>query len=499
MEEADRIVGELLQPGGLNTLRRIGLEHCATEGIDSVEVHGYNVIRCRGAAAQTAGGGDDGEQPHLPLAYPREVPRSRAQLFGCVRRGVASGAASSSSSDRPMGRSFHNARFVQRLRGEALRTPNVTVQVGAVTGLITDDACTDKGKGESDSRPLVLGVTWRDLDTREVHEARAPLTVVCDGIGSGLRKHVTGAKKTVVSHFVGLILHHEPMATPLPMPFHGHVLLADPAPVLLYQISSTETRVLVDVPVGQKPRGAELQAYLRDRITPQFPAALRPPMLAAIESQTPKAMSNGSLHAERPMLRGAVLLGDAWNIRHPLTGAGMTVALRDGEMLAAATAGGRLHDGEEMEARLALFRRGRAGHAATINILANALHRVFSAPEADASGKRARLREACYRYLSKGGFRTAGPVGLLAGLTAHPWVLTTHFFMVALYATRDAFLPFPTPTRLLQAYDLIHVACLIIMPMLAAERVTLLGTAPLLFASNVIFPWRSRDIAAELN
>lgn len=481
MEEVERIVGELLQPGGLQTLERIGLDSCAKEGIESVEVHGYNVIRCV-----------DGK--HLPLQYPLEVPRSRWQLFGCCLR---SAAWRGSDKARPMGRSFHNSRFVQNLRKAALAAPNVTIQVGVATGFVKEDAgAVAKG---GDDRDVVKGVTVRDLETREVREVRAPMTVVCDGIGSGLRRHVTAAKKTVVSHFVGLILHHPVMETPLPMPHYGHVLLADPNPVLLYQISHTETRVLIDVPLSKKPSGAAFAEYVRTTIAPQFPEELRPALLEAIDTQQPRAMSNGSLNAEQPRLRGAVLLGDAWNIRHPLTGAGMTVALRDSEMLAATLDGARLDDADEMEARLAIFRRGRSSHASTINILANALHRVFSAPEDDASGKRKRLREACYRYLAKGGFRTAGPVGLLAGITPHPWVLTTHFFMVAAYAARDAFLPFPTPRKLLQAYDLIHVACLIIMPMLAAERVTLLGTSPLLWASNLFFPWKSKDIAAELN
>lgn len=36
--EPDRIVGELLQPGGYLMLKKLGLEDC-TDGIDSVKVH----------------------------------------------------------------------------------------------------------------------------------------------------------------------------------------------------------------------------------------------------------------------------------------------------------------------------------------------------------------------------------------------------------------------------------------------------------------------------
>ena len=59
MSLQDRIVGELLQPGGVRALERLGLDDCAKEGIDSVGVDGYVVftpnkgkdeVRCFGPA-----------------------------------------------------------------------------------------------------------------------------------------------------------------------------------------------------------------------------------------------------------------------------------------------------------------------------------------------------------------------------------------------------------------------------------------------------------------
>ncbi len=50
---------------------------------------------------------------------------------------------------------------------------------------------------------------------------------------------------------VGFLLRHPPGTGPegvLPYPRRGHVVLADPGIVLLYQISASETRALVDVP-----------------------------------------------------------------------------------------------------------------------------------------------------------------------------------------------------------------------------------------------------------
>jgi squalene monooxygenase len=43
MSEPDRIVGELLQPGGVQALTELGLRHCL-EGIDAIPEYGYQVM-----------------------------------------------------------------------------------------------------------------------------------------------------------------------------------------------------------------------------------------------------------------------------------------------------------------------------------------------------------------------------------------------------------------------------------------------------------------------
>ena len=149
---------------------------------------------------------------------------------------------------------------------------------------------------------------------------------------------------------------------------------------------------------------------------------------------------------------------------------------------------------EEIAAALLPFSQLRAGHASTINVLANALHRVFTRPPTD-DGSRARLRAACIDYLSLGGACTAGPVGLLSGLTPKPGVLVLHFFSVALHATRRAVFPFPTPASLRAGYDLIRIACVIIMPLLVAERVPFMSSAPVCAVTNAVFPWKAVDPA----
>jgi squalene monooxygenase len=260
--------------------------------------------------------------------------------------------------------------------------------------------------------------------------------------------------------------------------------------------------VLVDMPCAafheaNKADGG-LRAYFRDVVAPQLPECVRGPFLDANATQEPQCMGCRPLNSAPPQKPGAILLGDAWNVRHPLTGGGMTVALKDSEAVAAALGG--VHFGTASDYAIAAAIRGfqerRASHAATINVLANALHKVFTRPLGDPrDGTRSRLRAACIDYLSLGGAHTAGPVGLLSGLTPRPEVLVAHFFWVAVHAMRHAVVPYPTPGRLRKGYDLLHVACCIIMPLLAAERVTLLANPLVAGVTDLVFPWKKSPLA----
>jgi squalene monooxygenase len=62
----------------------------------------------------------------------------------------------------------------------------------------------------------------------------------------------------------------------LPLPNHGHVVLAQPSPVLMYQISTNDTRVLVDVP-GRLPSASngDLKKYLEETVAPELPDSIR--------------------------------------------------------------------------------------------------------------------------------------------------------------------------------------------------------------------------------
>lgn len=93
--------------------------------------------------------------------------------------------------------------------------------------------------------------------------------------------------------------------------------------------------------------------------------------------------------------------------------------------------------------------------ASTINTLAGALYKVFSASPDQARNE---MRQACFDYLSLGGVFSNGPVSLLSGLNPRPLSLVCHFFAVAIYGVGRLLLPFPSPKRMWIGARLISVS-----------------------------------------
>ncbi|XP_056161134.1 squalene epoxidase 3-like isoform X2 [Syzygium oleosum] len=351
------------------------------------------------------------------------------------------------------GRSFHNGRFIRRMREKAATLPHVRLEQGTVTSLIEENG-------------TIMGVHYKTKAGQEL-EAFAPLTIVCDGCFSNLRRSLCKPKVDVPSHFVGLALEN----CELPFANHGHVILADPSPILFYPISSTEVRCLVDVPGQKLPSIAngEMAKYLKSVVAPQIPPQLHDAFIAEIDKGNIRTMPNRSMPADPSPTPGALLLGDAFNMRHPLTGGGMTVALSDIVILRDLLKPLRnLHDATALCQHLESFYTLRKPVASTINTLAGALYKVFS-----ASPDRARkeMRQACFDYLSLGNVFSDGPISLLSGLNPRPLSLALHFFAVAIYGVGRLLLPVPSPKRLWIGARLISVASGIIFPIIRAEGV----------------------------
>lgn len=200
-----------------------------------------------------------------------------------------------------------------------------------------------------------------------------------------------------------------------------------------------------------------------------MPPQLYNSFIAAIEKGKIKSMTNRNMPAAPRPTAGALLIGDAFNMRHPLTGGGVTVALSDIVILRDLLR--PLQDLDDTAAickYLESFYTLRKPLASTINILAGSLYKVFCASTDPA---RMEMRHACFDYLSLGGAFSSGPMSLLSGLNPRPLSLVFHFFAVAVYGVGRLLLSFPCPKRLWLGVQLIYVASSIIFPIIKAEGV----------------------------
>ncbi|KAE8731307.1 Squalene monooxygenase [Hibiscus syriacus] len=267
----------------------------------------------------------------------------------------------------------------------------------------------------------------------------------------------------VPSYFVGLVLEN----CHLPYSNYGHVIVADPSPIVFYPISGTEVRCLVDVPGQRVPsiESGEMAIYLKTVVAPQVPPEFYDSFVAAVDKGNIRTMLNRSMPASPHPKSGALLMGDAFNMRHPLTGGGMTVALSDIPV------------------------------ASTINTLAGALYRVFCASPDQA---RKEMRQACFDYLSLGGVFSTGPISLLSGLNPRPLSLVLHFFAVAIYGVGRLLLPFPSPKRIWIGARLISGESGIIFPIIkaGARQMFFPAMVPAYYRAPPLEIWKARRLQA---
>ncbi|XP_051261403.1 squalene monooxygenase [Dicentrarchus labrax] len=412
LKEPDRIVGELLQPGGYRALRELGLGG-SVEGLDAHLVNGY-VIH------------DMESSTEVEIPYPQAEDSIQC------------------------GRAFHHGRFIMGLRRAALAEPNVTFIEGTVTSLQEEDGC-------------VTGIQYKNKETGDIKEIHAALTVVADGCFSKFRKSLVSGKAHTSSHFVGCLMKDCPQFKAN----HAELVLANPSPVLIYQISSSHTRVLVDIR-GEMPRN--LSEYMAEKIYPQLPEHLKEPFMVALQNDRLRSMPASFLPPSPVNKPGVLLLGDAYNMRHPLTGGGMSVALNDVRIWRSLLQNiPDLSDDRAMlQAKKKFHWERKSSHSFVVNVLAQALYELFAATDNNLH----ELRKACFQYFKLGGECIAGPIGLLSVLTPKPMTLIGHFFAVALYAIYFNFKSeswSTKPRALFKSGAILYRACTVMFPLIYSE------------------------------
>ncbi|OMO92137.1 FAD dependent oxidoreductase [Corchorus olitorius] len=334
-----------------------------------------------------------------------------------------------------------------RIAGEALLPGgyvNVNLEKGTVTSLLEENG-------------TVKGVQYRNKKGEEL-TANAPLTIVCDGGFSNLRRSLCYSKVDTPSYFVGLVLEN----CKLPHDYYGAFILADPSPILFYPIGSTEIRCLVDVPSHKVPSvsDGEMSHFLKTVVAPKVLPVL-PEMYTAFISAIDKpnnirTMPNRSMPASPVPTPGALLMGDAFNMRHPFTGSGMTVALSDATLVRDLLRPlHNLSDASAVCKYLESFYILRQPMAFTLNTLGNTLHSIFSASPSDPTMDE--MQHACFGYMSLGGLFTNGLSAPFSGLYPRPLNMVFHILAMAIYGVGRLLLPFPSPKRMWRGAQLIWV------------------------------------------
>ena len=329
-KQPDRIVGELLQPGGVEALVKLGLRDCLDD-IDACVVKGYEVVYY-------------GQGVHIP--YPQNA----------TSKGI-----------RPEGRSFHHGKFIQKLRDTAMHEPNITIVETTATTLV-----------KSEWTGQVLGVESETNGEKDYYFGS--LTIIADGYASKFRKEYISQAPVVKSKFYGLEL----IDADIPRRQHGIVVLGDDAPVLLYQIGTHETRALIDIPNGLNSASVAnggVKGHLKNVVLPSLPTSVQPSFEAGLEKPL-RSMPNSWLPPTTNRTPGLIILGDALNMRHPLTGGGMTVALNDVLLLKSLLSPEtvrNLGDTKLVLRQMRTFHWRRKNLTSVINILAQALYSLFAA------------------------------------------------------------------------------------------------------------------------
>jgi squalene monooxygenase len=151
---------------------------------------------------------------------------------------------------------------------------------------------------------------------------------------------------------------------------------------LLYQIGTHDTRILVDIPSPlPKVSTGEMDEYMRHFVGPQLPKSIQSSFFKALDEQPVRSMPCSWLPPTQNKGNGVVLLGDAQNMRHPLTGGGMTVAFWDVVHLRnSIRRNPDLAEFKDFTTDMILQHHWkRKPLSAVVNILANALYALFSA------------------------------------------------------------------------------------------------------------------------
>ena len=405
LSERDVIIGELLQPGGVQKLGEMGFTSF-TDNIDAQPVYGYDIIY---------------EDRDYLIPYPNK-------------------------NGEPCGFGFRNGAFLQNIRKHIVTQRNIRVIEGTVTQLIE----------EGDS---IVGVSYKRKLAADEESLYAHLTVVTDGPLSKFREKLSKPVNKVNGYFLGLLLKN----CELPFANHGHLVMGDHPPMVIYPVTSTSWRVLIDFKGEKPPRlGRDFKKFLLKEFKQAIPQSARAAFVTAVAEGKFKTFPNHRLPANPIKKEGAVLLGDALNMRHPLTGGGMTAAFNDVLRLRNNLENvSDFSNLRQLGKAIQKFYETRHLGTQTTNILADGLYGVVYNPD---------LRKAFFEYVSRGDKYAEETCSILAGLNKDKKLLLNHFIAMARYGTQLKISTEKPGVVVTESLTMVKDAVGIITPLLLSEK-----------------------------
>lgn len=435
LKEPDRIVGELLQPGGVAALDKLGLGGCL-DGIDVVPVEGYEIFY-RGESMTFF-------YPPVKVSGALESSQNRRQNWEPDVMAMPQ-KVSTMRRKRPEGRSFHHGKFVMKLRKAAMSKSSVKVVESTANELLVHEekvVGVNAHRGAVGSKvyviPPQLLLTWSILVLARVRlvstgytqvrfssnlnaslssthdyavyffaeiygdlsrfiisrsgilcelfrsntsKFYAQIVVAADGQGSNFRSRGHNCRPVSRSRFWGLEL----IDAELPKYARAYGVIGSGPPVLIYQIGAHETRILIDIPdniYSAASAHGGVKDYIKSSVIPILPKSVQPAVENSLKEGRLRSMPNSWLPADLKPIAGLLILGDAMNIRHPLTGGGMTVGLKDVVLVSRLLDQQTLpsfRDTELVLKQTMAFYSQRKTHSMSLNVLAQALYTLFLA------------------------------------------------------------------------------------------------------------------------
>lgn len=389
---SSRFSGEFIHPRGTQVLDDLGFFEALT-GAGAVEVDGFVAFE-----------EFDGARVDLPYA---DVPYPR-------KRGL----------------SVHHKVLVAQMRRMIECIPQV--QLREQTSLVSL---------ERDETGRFVAAVVEGPEGRE--RIRFGTLVGADGKGSTTRK-LAGLPDTreTIGFTAGIELHD----APLPAPTCAHVFLGAWGPILAYPIlrrpdGTVVSRMTFDLPRELPVKGKALAGYLREAFVPHLPEALARHVLEALRGGTRiEIAATVNLPAPRATFRGLVLAGDAAGCSHPITASGMTMGLRDAELIGREAA--RRSDAPANvpwldDDALAAYRAEHDRYVPTRQALADAIYEAFRGETEGARG----IRRALFAYWQSNPEARRRSMALLSCVERRPHVFLTEYLKTARYAVQSGLRP----------------------------------------------------------